>query len=116
MLVTCKYCQDSVFAPVMWTVHMLQSHATCFNCLKGFSSDKLLQEDRRECRPSIRHARLLERVIIQPPEPQQQVQPPEPPMPAPIVPQQDVPKEAPVPVPEPVLETTPVEPMVGRPG
>ena len=95
---------------------MRQSHATCFNCLKGFASDKLLQEHRRECRPSIRHARLLERVIIRPPEPQQQVQPPAPPMPAPIAPQQDVPEQAPVPVAKPVLETAPAEPVVGCPG
>ena len=31
MLVTCKFCQDSVFSPVM-SVHMRQSHTTCFNC------------------------------------------------------------------------------------
>ena len=95
---------------------MHQSHATCFNCLKGFASDKLLQEHRRECRPSIQHAELLERVIIRPPEPQQQVQPPAPPMPAPPAPLKDVPKPPPVPVPDPVLETTPAETVVGRPG
>ena len=115
MLVTCKFCQDSVFSPVM-SIHIRQSHTTCFNCLKVFASDKLLQEHRRDCRPSIKHAELLERVIILPPEPQQpahqQAQPPAPPIPAPVVPQQDVPEQAP----EPVLKTAPVEPVVGHPG
>ena len=38
MLVTCKFCKDSVFSPMM-SGHMRQSHATCFNCLKGFASN-----------------------------------------------------------------------------
>ena len=111
MLVTCKFCKDSVFSPMM-TLHMRQSHATCLNCLKGFPSDKALQEHLSECRPSLRHAKLLERVVIPTPEHPQQVQPPAPPAPAPLAPQPDVPEAVPIPVPE----TTPAKPVVHCPG
>ena len=117
MLVTCKFCKDTVFSPMM-SGHMRHSHATCFVCLKGFASDKLLQEHRLECRPGAQYTELLERVIIPPPEPPQQEQPQAPPVPPPPpAPLPEVPEPAPEPAPEPLTSELVEEPKTtGRPG
>ena len=106
----------------MMSGHMRDCHATCFSSLKGFASDKLLQEHCLECRPNARYAELLRRVTIPPPEPPQQVAPPVPPVPAPTapappVPVSEVPETAPEPVPEPQISEV-VEPpkTTGRSG
>ena len=120
MLVTCKYCKDTVFSPMM-SGHMRDSHATCFSYLKSFASDNLLQEHRLECRPGAKYTVLLERVIIPPPEPPQQEQPPAPPappVPAPPAPAPPAPvSEVPEPVPEPPTSELVEKPKTtGRPG
>ena len=122
MLVTCKYCKKTVFAPMM-SGHMRRTHSTCYICLKGFASDKVLQDHRMEmeCRQPDRKVNLLEKVIIPPPPEPPAPTPPEPAPPAPALPTpvvQDIqPKPAPEPEPEPPAPT-PVEEAkpASRPG